>query len=59
MINSYIVLVLDAPLDGLQVVVKLLSLEALEVLYPVLLHCVVVAGSNESPIHFRYRKHSA
>ena len=45
-LNSDTVLVLDTPLDSLEIVFKLLSLESFQVVYLVLLDRVIVAASD-------------
>ena len=53
-LNSDNVLVLDTPLDSLEIVFKLLSLESLQVVYLVLLDRVIVAASDQPSINLSH-----
>jgi hypothetical protein len=48
------ILVLDTPLDSLEIVFKLLSLESLQVVYLVLLDSVIVAASDQPSINLSH-----
>jgi len=53
-LNSDNILVLDTPLDSLEIVFKLLSLESLQVVYLVLLDRVIVAASDQPSINLSH-----